>query len=307
MSKTNQIHQALKDLIKGEILKDELLSGHTSFKIGGEADYYVYPEDLEDLIDLVQFCEKENLPRFIIGNGSNLLVSDSGIRGMVIDLSRGFDQIQFKNNVVIAGMGSTLEAMLSFCTERGLSGYERLAGIPGQLGGCIKLNAGAFGGTISDRLKSVSYVDRYGTVSTLQREEIKMEYRFTDFPKDSILIEAEFTFAEGNPREMQAVQTGYIKRRKQKQPLSLPSAGSVFKRPPGDYAGRLIEEAGCKGLRIGDAMVSRKHANFIVNCHVASARDVMRVIDEIRDRVFKQFSIMLELEIHLIGFSEEGK
>ncbi len=305
MNNMDKTYQALQELLKGEILKGELLAKHTSFKIGGEADYFVYPSDLQDLINLVQFCEKENLPRFIIGNGSNLLISDAGIRGVVIDMSRGFNQITFRSNVVTAGAGGTLDNLLTFCQDRGLSGYERLAGIPGQLGGCIKLNAGAFGGTISDRLKSVSYLDRYGTVSTLLRDEIKMEYRFTDFPKDSILTEADFTFAEGNPREMKAVQTGYIKRRKLKQPLSLPSAGSVFKRPPGDYAGRLIEESGCKGLRIGDAMVSRKHANFIVNCHVASARDVLRVIDEVRDRVFKQFSVMLELEIHLIGFSEE--
>ncbi len=295
----------IKRMIKGKVLFKELLSKHTSYKIGGEADFYTLPKDLEDLTQLVQYSQKENIPRFIIGNGSNILVSDKGIRGLVIDLSKGFKKLKIKNNQLTAGAGIMLEDMLNFCAERGLSGNERLAGIPGLVGGCIKLNAGAFGSNISDRLVSVSVVDKYGTVTKKNKNEIEWGYRYTSFEKDHIIVEAEFLLSEGNPKEMQAVQNGYIKRRKQKQPLSLPSAGSVFKRPQGDYAGRLIEESGCKRLRIGDAMVSRKHANFIVNCGVATANDVLRVINEVKEKVFKQFGVMLELEIHLVGFSEE--
>lgn len=304
-SKGQKIFKDLKELIQGDILFQELMSKHTSYKIGGAADFYAYPSNLEDLSKLVEYTQKENISRFIIGNGSNILVSDNGIRGLVIDLSKGFRHIKIKGCNLTVGAGITLEDMLNFCADRGLSGNERLAGIPGHIGGCLKLNAGAFGGNISDRLVSVSVIDKYGTLTKKMKNEIDWGYRITSFDKNQIITEAEFHLSEGNPREMQAVQNGYIKRRKQKQPLSLPSAGSVFKRPQGDYAGRLIEESGCKGLRIGDAMVSRKHSNFIVNCGVATARDVLRVIDEVKEKVFKQFGVVLEMEVHLVGFSEE--
>lgn len=304
-SKDNKRFKELTELIQGDILSLELMSKHTSYKIGGAADFYAYPKDFEDLSKLIEYTQKENIPRFVIGNGSNILVSDNGIRGLVIDLSKGFRQIKIQGSHLTVGAGMTLEEMLNFCADRGLSGNERLAGIPGHIGGCIKLNAGAFGGNISDRIVSVSMIDKYGTLIKKTKNEIEWGYRYTSFEKDHIIVEAEFHLSDGNPKEMQAVQNGYIKRRKQKQPLSLPSAGSVFKRPQGDYAGRLIEDSGCKGLRIGDAMVSRKHANFIVNCGVATARDVLRVIDEVKEKVFQQFGVVLEMEVHLVGFSEE--
>jgi len=147
-------------------------------------------------------------------------------------------------------------------------------------------------------------MDRYGTLERRRREEITVGYRYTDLPPDGIVVEAQFLLSEGNPKKMESVQKAYLKERREKQPLSLPSAGSVFKRPAGDYAGRLIEEAGCKGLRIGDAMVSKKHANFIVNCHLASAQDVLRLVEEVKKRVLERFNVELELEIHLLGFSE---
>ncbi len=297
-------YQRLRQLLHGEIAVDEPLSKHTTFRIGGPADYYLYPKDLEDLCAVLDFCLREGMPRFVIGNGSNILVADRGVRGAVIDLSKTFQNLSSRDNVLNAGAGVSLASMLKFCTERGLSGFEPLLGIPGQIGGCVRVNAGAFGTEIKDCLQSIRVLDASGTLEKKEREEITMGYRYTDIPDSSIVVEARFVFREGNPMEMEILQEGYLRKRQEKQPLSLPSAGSVFKRPEGDYAGRLIEEAGCKGMRIGDALVSRKHANFIVNCQFASAEDVMRLVDEVKKRVFQRFGVDLELEIIRVGFED---
>jgi len=222
----------------------------------------------------------------------------------VIDLSQAFCEIESKEDSVNAGAGTDLETLIHYCAERGLSGLEPLIGIPGQVGGGIILNAGAFDTEVSDRLSSVRLMDRFGTLEKKRKSELTFGYRMAGIPKDAIVVDASFLLKEGNPKDMEISQNNFLRKRKEKQPLSLPSAGSVFKRPVGDYAGRLIEEAGCKGLRIGDAMVSRKHANFIVNCRLASAQDVLRLIDEVRERVMKQFQVELELEIHMIGFKK---
>jgi UDP-N-acetylmuramate dehydrogenase len=294
--------QEIRQAFRGEIRTDEPLSKHTSFRIGGPADYYLYPKDLEDLSSAVDFAQNNKLAKFVIGNGTNLLVSDDGLRGIVIDLSQTFMEIDSKENSVTAGAGVDLEKLIHYCAERGLSGLESLIGIPGQVGGGIVLNAGAFDTEISDRLSSVRLMDRFGTLEKKRKSELTFGYRMTSIPRDAVVVDALFLLKEGNPKDMEISQNNYLRKRKEKQPLSLPSAGSVFKRPAGDYAGRLIEDAGCKGLRIGDAMVSKKHANFIVNCRLASAQDVMRLIDEVRARVLKQFQVELELELHLIGF-----
>jgi UDP-N-acetylmuramate dehydrogenase len=294
--------QEIRKIFRGEIRTDEPLSKHTSFKIGGQADFYLYPKDLEDLSAVVDFSRNKGISKFVIGNGTNLLVSDSGFRGLVIDLSETFKEIHSKENAVTVGAGVNLSDLIRYCTERGLSGLESLIGIPGQLGGGIVLNAGAFGAEISDPLDSVRLMDQFGTVGKQRKSEVTFGYRATSIGRDAIVVDALFFLKEGNPRDMQLSQNNYLRKRKEKQPLSLPSAGSVFKRPAGKYAGRLIEEAGCKGLRIGDAMVSKKHANFIVNCRLASAQDVLRLIDEVKERVMKQFQIELEPEIHMIGF-----
>ncbi|HHS13113.1 MAG TPA: UDP-N-acetylmuramate dehydrogenase [bacterium] len=292
----------LKKCFQGIVLMDEPLSNHTSFRIGGPADYYVYPRNLKDLVKLVDFCHDEQLPRFTIGAGTNLLVSDEGFRGMVIDLSRGFHEIQHRGLIVEAGAGIRLKDVIRYCTERGMSGLENLAGIPGRLGGCLRINAGAWGCEIHDRLQNVQLLDSTGVLEKRDKIEIVSGYRFTNFAEEEILIKAEFILGEDNPVAIERRKESVLRERKAKQPLSLPSAGSVFKRPQGDFAGRLIQEAGCKGLRIGDAMVSKKHANFIVNCRLASARDVLNLIGEVRKAVFRQFGVELELEIHLLGF-----
>lgn len=302
----SQQFQRLREVFKGEILIDEPLNDHTTFRIGGPADFYVYPNDWDDLKNLLILCNEEQIKRFVIGNGSNLLVHDNGFRGIIINLSRGFDTIRSAGLVVYAGAGVSINDLLKYCVERGLSGMEPLIGIPGQIGGAICLNAGAWDMEISNNLLSVEILDEYGTEEKINHDEIEFGYRYTDLPEKGVIVGARFQLKEGNPREMAEKQRGFMKKRKEKQPLSLPSAGSIFKSPTGNYAGRLIEEAGCKGIRIGDAMVSKKHANFIVNVGNATAVDVVRVIEEVKKIVLERFDIQLETEIHQLGFEEGG-
>jgi len=296
--------QELRKWFRGRVLTREPLAGHTSFRIGGPADFYVFPRDMEDLAALVEYCRSQDIPRFVIGNGTNLLVSDAGFRGIVIDLADLACELKFKDGMIITGSSVLLGTFLKFCMERGLGGLEMLSGIPGNVGGGIMLNAGAYGGEISDHLVSLRAMDGYGILEKYGREDIHFGYRSISLDTGSIIVDAVFRMNEGNPKEIEMNQRAILRKRKESQPLTLPSAGSVFKRPAGDYAGRLIEEAGCKGLRIGDAMVSKKHANFIVNCNVATANHVLAVINEVRERVHKQFDVQLETEIHFLGFDE---
>jgi len=298
------MNEMLLKSVKGKVLYNEMLSDHTSYRIGGPADYYVYPKDVEDIRSVMEIAEKQQLDWFVIGEGSNLLVSDDGFRGIILDLSQSFNQIDSRGVEVTAGSGVLLWDLLRYCKEFGLAGLEQLAGIPGQVGGAIVLNAGAFGEEIFNTVDSVKFITSDGLIQSKDREEIYPGYRKTDLPRDIVIIETDLKLRTGNPNEIQAIQNDILKKRQDKQPMPLPSAGSDSKRPPRDYAGRLIEEAGCKGLRIGDAMVSRKHANFIVNVHLASALDVMRLIDDVKERVLQKSGIQLEPEIHYLGFEK---
>lgn len=304
MTEQGELVKKIKSRFKGALLTNEPLSLHTSYKIGGPADFYAKPRDIEDVRLLLDLCHAEMIDWFVIGKGSNLLVNDSGFRGIVIDVSETFNRIDSKGTLVTVGAGVLLWDLLRYCTEFGLAGLEQLAGIPGNVGGAIRLNAGAFGEEIFNTIQSVKFLDDTGTVENRLRDEIAAGYRHTDLPRDVIFVETEMSLRDGNPTEIQAIQNNILKRRRDRQPLTLPSAGSVFKRPEGDYAGRLIEEAGCKGLRIGDAMVSKKHSNFIVNVRMASAKDVLRLIHEVREKVYAQFGVKLEPEIHFLGFDK---
>jgi UDP-N-acetylmuramate dehydrogenase len=307
MQKPDPRFKTLGRALRGKLLIDEPLSRHTSFRIGGPADFYCYPKDLEDLASLVATCKAEGIPRFVIGNGTNLLAADAGFRGAVLDLSEAFREIRVTGKTATADAGVTLWDLLKTLGSRGLAGLESLAGIPGQVGGALRLNAGAYGAEIGDCLASVAVLDGGGEMALFERKALRMEYRQTDFPEDSVIVQARFELREGDASAIEASHQAALAKRREKQPLSLPSAGSVFKRPPGDFAGRLIEEAGLKGLRIGDAMVSKKHANFIVNCQSASASDVRRLIEEVQNRVRERFGTDLEPEIHFLGFGDAGR
>jgi len=302
LNHNSKLLQRIKENLRVTVLIDELLAWHTSFKIGGPADFYIIPNDEADLLTLLGLCQSEGIPRFVIGRGTNLLVSDAGFRGVIIDLSRACCNFRIEDSVVIAGAGVLIEDLITRSIASELSGGEKLSGIPGSIGGAIILNAGAFNTEIKDILASVKLVDVDHNLKNVSRDQIVMGYRRTDISPDAIILEASFNLQPGIRSEIEQVRTVILASRQAKQPLSLPSAGSVFKRPPGDYAGRLIEEAGLKGLRIGDAMVSEKHANFIVNCGAASASDVYNLITEIQEIILKRSGISLEPEIRLLGF-----
>jgi UDP-N-acetylmuramate dehydrogenase len=289
---------------KGEIRQEVPLSEITSFRIGGPADVLLYPEGLEDLQIVIALCREEGVPYLPLGNGTNLLASDRGVREPLINLSRGLGEIRRQGTKVMTGAGIGLPELLRFCARNGLSGLEPLAGIPGTVGGGIRMNAGSWGMEIGDRLSSLMVMDHTGGIRWLKHAEVKFDYRGIDLPADEILLQGEFTLHKGEDEEIMGKMKDFLSRRKETQPLFQPSAGSIFKNPPDAPAGKLIEEAGFKGMRRGDAMVSPLHANFIVNVGTARARDVLELITLIRERVYQESGTMLELEVQIIGEPE---
>ncbi|MFQ5824425.1 MAG: UDP-N-acetylmuramate dehydrogenase [bacterium] len=293
----------IRKICRGGVLFDEPLSKYTSYQIGGPADVYVIPDELEDLKKLVLFTEEREIARFIIGLGSNILVSDQGIRGLVIDLRKCSSEIKRDENRVWVGAGRKLWDFLNYLRDEELVGFQNLIGIPGTVGGAIKMNAGAFGVELFDRVLSVDILEPTGEIIHLKKENIDFGYRRGIVPGKRVFLGIGVELEPGNKKEIAEQMKQTLTRREAKQPLEYPSAGSVFKRPPGDYAGRLIEESGCKGLRVGKAQVSEKHAGFIINLGGARAEDVRKLMDIVQERVLNQFGVQLKCEIEMIGFN----
>ena len=291
----------IETFFRGDILRDEPLCRHTSYRIGGPADLYLIPADVEDAAAVVRYAEEQDIPRLVIGNGTNLLVSDAGIRGIVMDLHKACGHLRAEGYIVRVGAAVSLRELTRFCEERGLGGLDFLSGIPGTVGGALRMNAGAFTGEVSDPLQCIQAIDRTGRIVQLEKSSIDFGYRRADGLESYIVTGATFALFEEDPDVIAGRRQEILQRRSEKQPLEYPSAGSVFKRPQGDYAGRLIEAAGCKGWRVGDAMVSPKHANFIVNLGHATASDVLSLIRKVQIQVREQFDVELELEIKLVG------
>ena len=285
---------------RGEVVKEEPLCRHTSYRIGGPADLYLVPADEEDLKGLLGRAREAGVPTFILGNGSKLLVHDEGVRGVVVDVRMVSDRIVLKDDEVSVGAGTELDLLAAWTVGEGLEGFAELSGIPGTVGGAIAMNSGAFGRTISELLTEVRALTPDGREVVLSKDEIGFGYR--KGLEGFVVLSAKFRPERKDPELLWEKRREVLKLRSEKQPLEHPSAGSVFKRPPGDYAGRLIEEAGCKGMRVGDAMVSPKHANFVVNLGRAKASEVWALICEVRRRVEEKFSVDLELEVRLWGF-----
>ncbi len=296
----------LRRMVRGLLVKDRSLRRYTSYKVGGLADIYFEPSGCEDLSVFMNYVSKKNIPFFIIGKGANLLISDLGFRGVVVNLQKGFKELNIDNLTINVGSGVILWDFLIEMKRKCLGGLERLFGIPGTIGGAVYMNAGAFGSEISDCLISVDVMDLNGKTNTLQRDEIQFGYRkgFTD--PDKITLGIELLMKPDAYHAMSKTMDEIWQRRKSKQPLSYPSAGSVFKRPPGKYAGVLIEQAGLKGTRVGDAVVSTKHANFILNKGRATAQNIFDLIQIISEKVYKNFDVKLELENQLVGWSDRG-
>ncbi len=297
--------------VKGEIRWAVPMARHTSFAVGGEVDLFALPEDLEDLREIVQWCGENEVAYFVLGNGTNLLVRDGGIRGMAISLARGFCRIAELEggpggNLVFAEAGQSLGTLVQFATEKGWSGLEWAAGIPGTVGGALFMNAGAFGSEMKDLVQSVRILNQAGIVEERDDGSIRFGYRRMDLSERGVILSGTFRLQVGSSRLVKSRVQEILRRRMDKQPVDLPSAGSVFKNPVGQVAGRLIEESGLKGSRIGNAQVSEKHANFIVNLGGASARDIGDLIARVQERVWQEKGIRLEMEIQVMGEDERG-
>jgi UDP-N-acetylmuramate dehydrogenase len=296
----------LQKNFQGKLALNEMMSKHTSFCIGGPADLYAEPNDKNDLLALLSFLQEQNISFTILGNGSNVLISDDGIRGVVINLESGLNKISFENNFIDVESGVMLNRFVDFCIQRELKGVEMLAGIPGTIGGAIRMNAGAHGGEISDCIIDVEII-RENKFQTISKEEAQFQYRSSGLKKDDVVVSARFQLPMGNKEDMMYIRKEMLKKRNATQPLDLPNSGSVFKNPKPLFAAKLIEECGLKGKQIGNAQISEKHANFIVNLGNAKANDVLGLMKLAKKTVMEKFGIMLELEVQLLGFQENLK
>ena len=292
----------VKVLDEDQIKPEEPMKNHVTFRVGGPADFFVTPKNYEELSGVVKCCAKYEMSCYIMGNGSNLLVSDQGYRGVVIQLFRQLNDIQCEGNVIRAQAGALLSAVANRALEEKLTGFEFAAGIPGTLGGACVMNAGAYGGEMKDVLKSVTVLTREGERITLQKNELELGYRTSIIAKkDYIVLEAEIELEVGDAEEIKAVMDDLKERRTTKQPLEYPSAGSTFKRPEGYFAGKLIQESGLQGFQVGGAQVSEKHCGFVINKDQATAADIAELIRQVQDRVEEKFGVRLETEVKRLG------
>lgn len=281
---------------------DEPLSEHTTFCIGGPADVYVVPDTPERVGVVIAACKEFGVPYFVLGRGSDLLVADSGYRGCIIGLADALDDVTVEGERICAQAGTTLGDVSEMACALSLTGFEFACGIPGTVGGAVFMNAGAYGGQISDVLESAQVLMPDGTVATLGVDELELGYRTSRVSKEGLVVlSATFKLTPGEEEAIRAAMNDYTERRESKQPLELPSAGSTFKRPEGYFAGKLIMDAGLQGWRSGGAEVSTKHAGFVVNIDHATAADVRAVIAHVQEEVFRQEGVNLEPEVRFLG------
>jgi len=286
--------------MRGDVKFGELLSKHTSFRIGGPADFWVEPMDIEDLSGLLLFLRQEQLPWMIFGNGTNLLVKDGGFRGVVVNLVN-FRTVNVKDDCVTAGAGSSLPEILDRATVFELKGFEFTAGIPGTIGGAVVANAGGRSGEIGDIVRGVRVLNSGMNVETVSAKEMNFTYRNCSLPDEVIIIEVEIGLRKGKKENIIGRRNEILEYRRLRQPLDFLSAGCIFKNPDGQSAGELIEKAGLLGERIGGAEISAKHANFIINKSRASAEDVCTLIKMVEGEVFARLGIKLEREVKIVG------
>lgn len=285
-----------------KIFENEPMSAHTTFRIGGPARYYMIPENAEQVSKCMEFAMKIELPYVIVGKGSNVLFSDEGYPGVVIEVGRSMADIEVSGDGHIrAGAGAGLGALAAAAAKQLLSGLEFASGIPGTVGGAVVMNAGAYGGEIKDCIKSAKVLNKDGAVKELSRDEMELGYRSSVIQRRGYIVtEAVFQLHEGNKEEILGRMSELNAKRREKQPLDYPSAGSTFKRPEGYFAGKLIEDAGLRGFQVGDAQVSEKHCGFVINRGKATAADVVRLMEEVQKRVFETSGVRLEPEVKII-------
>lgn len=301
------MNQKIKDIfvnLLGEekVLTDEPMSRHTTFRIGGPADYFLTPSSVQEVKEILCICKEENLPYFILGNGSNLLVSDTGYRGVIIQLYRNFNEITVEGTKIRACAGALLSGIAAAAKNESLTGFEFAGGIPGTIGGAVVMNAGAYGGEMKDILEEATVMTKDGEIRHIPVGELEMGYR-TSVVKTAgyIVLDALITLQKGDMEAIKARMKELTEQRTSKQPLEYPSAGSTFKRPEGYFAGKLIMDAGLRGYQVGGAQVSEKHCGFVINIGTATAADVRALINDVIKKVQDQFGVTLEPEVKFLG------
>ena len=298
----------IKDLLAGKmgeeyIIENVPMAEHSSFKAGGSADLMVMPQSIDQLKEVLQILSGGDYPYMILGNGSNILVKDSGYRGIMVKMGSAFDSVQIDGNRVICGAGTLLSVAAKAAANAGLTGLEFASGIPGSIGGAVFMNAGAYDGEIKLVLEKARIISKDGTQDRyMTADELDMGYRHTALHESGdIAVEAVFKLEEGNVEEIKAKIADLTARRNSKQPVQFPSAGSFFKRPVGYFAGKLVQDAGLKGLTVGGAQVSELHSGFVINIGGATATDILQLMEIVQQTVMDKFGVMLEPEVRIIG------
>jgi UDP-N-acetylmuramate dehydrogenase len=295
--------EALQQVLPSEhILLNEPMSKHTTFKIGGPADCLIFPASMDEVKNVFDLLHEYEIPFTVLGNGSNVLVLDKGIRGAIVKFNSPMSYIYNEKEHIFVGAGASLKDVSQYAAKCGLTGMEFAVGIPGSIGGAVFMNAGAYDGEIKNVVRSVKAVTVKGEIVKYSAEQLAFGYRHSVFQENGYAIcEVEIALQEGKPEEIKEKMDGLTKRRESRQPLEMPSAGSTFKRPQGYFAGTLIEESGLKGFKVGGAQISLKHAGFVVNAGGATAEDVLQLIKEVQKRVYERHGVKLFPEVRMIG------
>lgn len=298
-----EFYDELKKILPEDFIRiEEPMDRHTTFRVGGPADYFLTPGTGEEIRRIVACCKEHGVPYYVMGNGSNLLVSDDGYRGVVIQIYRSMNRITVEGNRITAQAGALLSAIAGSALENGLTGFEFAAGIPGTLGGACVMNAGAYGGEMKDVLNQVLVMSLDGEVFTIPAEELEMGYRTSIIAKKGyIVLEAVIELSAGEVQVIKTQMDDLKERRVSKQPLEFPSAGSTFKRPEGYFAGKLIQDSGLRGFQVGGAQVSEKHCGFVINKDHATAADIAELMRQVSEKVDREFGVRLEPEVKRLG------
>lgn len=291
---------------KDRVLVEEPMKKHTTFRLGGAADYFLSPEKAEQVAELIHICREENISYFILGNGSNLLVSDRGYRGTVIQIFKNMNDIRVEGTKLYVQAGALLSAIARKALDAGLTGMEFASGIPGTVGGAAVMNAGAYGGEMKDIIKSVTVLTKEGEMKVLDASELQFGYRTSVIKENGyVVLEAVIQLCPGDKETIQKRMEELKEQRVTKQPLEYASAGSTFKRPEGYFAGKLIQDAGLRGYQVGGAQVSEKHCGFVINTGDAVAEDVWNLIHDVQEKVYDKFQVKLEPEVKFLGDFDE--
>lgn len=294
-------NELVKLVTKDRVFKEEPMKNHTTFRTGGPADILVQPA-AEELARVIQMCKNYNEPWIVIGNGSNLLVSDAGIRGVVIEIGKYQSEVAIRGDMVVAQAGAMMSTVANNVAAEGLTGFEFASGIPGTIGGAVVMNAGAYGGEIKDVMRFAAVLTPEGDVVKMTPEQLELSYRHSNIPeKGYIVLAVMLQLAQGDPEAIDAKMQELKEQRVGKQPLEYPSAGSTFKRPEGYFAGKLIQDAELRGYRVGGAQVSEKHCGFVINTGDATSADIYTLIKDVQKKVLDTFGVQLETEVKMIG------